>query len=141
MKKQKTKLRIAVIGYKFIPSREGGIEVVVEELAVWMVALGNDVTCYNRKNKKVGKGKNDRKYKQIFLKSVPTINCKGLAAITSSVFASIFASFGRYDFVHYHAEGPSIMCWLPKLFRKRIVVTNHGLQAMNKRLKYGFFCM
>ena len=87
LKKQKTKLRIAVIGYKFIPSREGGIEVVVEELAVWMVALGNDVTCYNRKNKKVGKGKNDRKYKQIFLKSVPTINCKGLAAITSSVFA------------------------------------------------------
>ena len=85
MKKQKTKLRIAMIGHKFIPSREGGIEVVVEELAVRMVALGNDVTCYNPKNKKVGKGKNDRKYKHVLFKSVPTI--KGLAAITSSVFA------------------------------------------------------
>ena len=50
-----------------------------------MVALGNDVTCYNHKNKKVGKGKNDRKYKQVLFKSVPTI--KGFAAITSSVFA------------------------------------------------------
>ena len=124
MEKQKTKLKIAMIVHKFIPSREGGIEVVVEELAVRMIALGNDVTCYNRKNKKVGKGKNDRKYKQVLLKSVPTINCKGLAAITSSVIASIFASFGRYDIVHYYAEGSSIMCWLPKLFRKRIVVTN-----------------
>lgn len=85
LKKQKTKLRIAMIGHWFIPSREGGIKVVVEELAVWMVALGNDVTCYNPKNKKVGKGKNDRKYKQVLFKSVPTI--KGFAAITSSVFA------------------------------------------------------
>ena len=50
-----------------------------------MVALVKDVTCYNPKNKKVGKGKNDRKYKQVLFKSVPTI--KGFAAITSSVFA------------------------------------------------------
>ena len=69
----------------YICKKKGEIEVVVVELAVRMVALGNDVTCYNPKNKKVGKGKNDRKYKQVLFKSVPTI--KGFAAITSSVFA------------------------------------------------------
>ena len=41
-------LKIAMVGHKRIPSREGGIEVVVEELAVRMAKLGHDVTCYNR---------------------------------------------------------------------------------------------
>lgn len=43
------KLNIAMLGHKRIPSREGGIEIVVEELASRMVDLGHNVTCYNRK--------------------------------------------------------------------------------------------
>ena len=42
------RLRIAMLGHKRIPSREGGIEIVVEELSTRMVNLGYDVTCYNR---------------------------------------------------------------------------------------------
>ena len=41
-------LRIAMIGQKRCPSREGGVEIVVEELATRMVKLGHSVTCYNR---------------------------------------------------------------------------------------------
>ena len=41
------KLRIAMFGQKRW-SREGGIEVVVEELSTRMVKLGHQVTCYNR---------------------------------------------------------------------------------------------
>lgn len=37
-----------MLGHKRIPSREGGIEIVVEELATRMVTLGHKVTCYNR---------------------------------------------------------------------------------------------
>jgi len=44
MEKQEKKLRIAMLGHKRIPSREGGIEVVVEELATRMVSLGLEVT-------------------------------------------------------------------------------------------------
>lgn len=43
------KLKIAMLGHKRIPSREGGIEIVVEELCTRMAELGHDVTCYNRK--------------------------------------------------------------------------------------------
>lgn len=60
------------------------------------------------------------------LKTVPTIEKKGLAAVTSSLFASLFAAVGSYDVVHIHAEGPAFFCWLPKLFRKRVIVTVHG---------------
>ena len=42
----KAKLNIAMLGHKRIPSREGGIEVVVEELSTRMVEKGNCVTCY-----------------------------------------------------------------------------------------------
>lgn len=38
-------LRIAMLGYKRIPSREGGVEVVVEELATRMAGLGHNETC------------------------------------------------------------------------------------------------
>ena len=42
-------LRVAMLGHKRIPSREGGIEVVVEELSVRMADRGCEVTCFNRK--------------------------------------------------------------------------------------------
>lgn len=42
-------MRIAFIGHKRIPSREGGIEIVVDELATRMVARGEQVVVYNRK--------------------------------------------------------------------------------------------
>ena len=42
-------MRIAMLGQKRIPSREGGVEIVVEELSIRMAALGHKVTCYNRK--------------------------------------------------------------------------------------------
>ena len=38
-------MKIAMLGHKRIPSREGGIEVVVEELASRMVSLGHSVVC------------------------------------------------------------------------------------------------
>ena len=53
-------MRIAMLGHKRVPSREGGIEIVVEELCERMVTLGYDVTCFNRKGKHVSGGKIER---------------------------------------------------------------------------------
>ena len=77
MKKQ---LRIAMFGHKRIPSREGGIEIVVEELCIRMVRDSNQVTCYNRAGHHVSGSEYDTGkrsvYKGIRLKSVPTIEKK-----------------------------------------------------------------
>lgn len=138
-KESAEKLNIAMLGHKRIPSREGGIEIVVEELSKRMAARGHSVTCYNRNGHHVGGKQFDSKhlpeYKGVRLKYVPTLNRRGLAAMTASVTASIEAALGKYDVVHFHAEGPSFMCWLPKLFGKRIVVTIHGLD--HQRAKWG----
>ena len=134
-------INIAMIGHKRVPSREGGVEVVVEELSSRLVNLGYNVTCYNRTGHHVSGKKYDKKrlnhYKGIRLKNVFTIDKKGLAAVSASFFAAIYASLGKYDIVHFHAEGPSFMCWLPKLFRKKVVVTIHGLD--HQRAKWGNF--
>ena len=136
------KLRSCMFGHKRIPSREGGIEVVVEELSTRMVKLGQQVTCYNRGGHHVsGKefdGERLHEYKGVKLKTVPTINRKGLTAVSSSFFAALASAFGRYDVVHIHAEGPAAMCWIPKLFGKRVVVTIHGLDWQREKWKNGF---
>lgn len=137
----KDKLNIAMLGHKRIPSREGGIEIVVEELSTRMVEAGHSVTCYNRSGHHVsGKefdGGSLEEYKGVKLKSVFTINRKGLAAMTSSFFGAICAAFGKYDVVHFHAEGPCAMLWLPKLFGKRCIATIHGIDW--QRAKWGGF--
>lgn len=57
--------------------------------------------------------------------------------MTASVTGAIVAAFGRYDVVHFHAEGPCAMLWLPKLFGKRCIATIHGLD--HQRAKWGRF--
>lgn len=78
-------MRIAMFGQKRIPSREGGVEVVVEELSTRMVKLGHEVTALNR----MGHHVVGDEYKGVKIKTVPTINGKGLAAVSSSVFVTI----------------------------------------------------
>lgn len=138
-RENKAPIRVAMFGHKRIPSREGGVEVVVQELSTRLVKLGCEVTCYNRSGHHVsGKEFGGRRicaYGGVRLKTVPAIPLRGLAAISSSIFASVFAAFGKYDIVHIHAEGPAFMCWLPKLFGKQVVVTVHGLDY--KRAKWG----
>lgn len=138
----KKMLNIAMFGQKRIPSREGGVEIVVEELAVRMAQRGYPVTCYNRSGHHVSGAEFDSSaltdYKGVRIKTVWTLDKKGLAAVTSSFFAAVCSAFSRADVVHIHAEGPAFMCWLPKLFGKRVVVTVHGLDWQREKWKKGF---
>ena len=134
-------LNIVMLGHKRIPSREGGIEIVVEELATRMAAQGHNVTCLNRAGSHVSGKEFDtgvlKEYKGVRIKTVLTLDKKGLAAMTASVTGAIVAAFGRYDVVHFHAEGPCAMLWLPKIFGKRCIATIHGLD--HQRAKWGRF--
>ena len=138
-------MRIAMIGHKRIPSREGGVEVVVEELALRLSARGNRVDAYNRFGHHVSGKKYDQEYgwrgrkfyKGIRVYIVPTFRRSSLNAIVYSFFATIMALFHHYDVIHYHAEGPCAMLWLPHFLKRRIVVTIHGLDW--QRAKWGNF--
>ena len=94
------KIRLAVFGQKRL-SREGGIEIVVKELCTRMAQNGCEVTCYNRAGHHVSGAEYDKtiEYDGIRQKVVPTIEKKGLAAVSSSFFAALCSAFGRYDVV------------------------------------------
>lgn len=135
-------MKIAMIGHKRIPSREGGIEIVVDELSTALVKKGNIVVAYNRKGhhvsgKEFESGKPLKEYNGIKLKTVFTFQSSKLNAIVYSALATVRALFGGYDIIHFHAEGPSAMCFLPKLIGKRVIVTIHGLDW--QRSKWGGF--
>ena len=135
-------MKISMLGQKRIPSREGGVEIVVEELSTRMAKLGHNVICYNRKGKhaldKNKKNENLKEYNGVKLKNVVTIDKKGLAAMTSSFFGSLKILFSNVKVVHFHAEGPCVMIPIIKFFsKKRIIATIHGLDW--QRAKWGNF--
>lgn len=127
-------MKIAMIGHKRIPGREGGVEVVVEELSTRMAQLGHDVYVYNRysKSRKNSRCKN---YKNVNIITIPTIEKKSTDALIYSFLASIHALFKRYDVIHYHALGPSVMLCIPHLFGIRTIVTVHGLNYKTPKWK------
>lgn len=132
-------MRILMIGHKRYGSREGGVEVVVTELARRMAALGHEVTCYDRSGADVMTGDaadgRERTVDGVRVVPVRTIDRKGLAALSSSYFATLAAIKDRPDVIHYHAEGPCVPLPLAKRAGIRTVATIHGLDW--QRAKWG----
>lgn len=125
-------MRIVMVGQKYVPSREGGVEIVVEELATRMAAHGNDVTILNRRRAGYGPVTN---YKGCKIETVFTVNRRALDAIVYAFFATLrvrkMLKKKQVDIVHYHAEGPCFFLnLLPKKNKRpgtKLVVTIHGL--------------
>lgn len=132
-------MRIAMIGHKRYGSREGGVEVVVTELARRMAALGHEVTCYDRSGADVMTGDaadcRARVVDGVRVIPVRTIDKKGLAALSSSYYATKVAIKDHPDVIHYHAEGPCVPLPLAKRAGIRTVATIHGLDW--QRAKWG----
>ncbi|MBR5985012.1 MAG: glycosyltransferase family 4 protein [Clostridia bacterium] len=132
MKKMNSgRLRIAMLGQKHSFSREGGIEVAVGELAGRMARLGHKVTLLDR-SPRPSRSMVPRT-EDLEIRCVPTLGRGGLAALTSSFFGAVKAAFGKYDVVHFHAEGPAAMCLIPRLLGKRVVCTVHGLDWQREK--------
>lgn len=131
-----------MLGHKVVPSRRGGVELVLTTLCPILVKKGNEVICFNRSSDKVENEYVSTVENNIFsgvqLKNVITIDKKGLAAMSSSFFAAIKCAIGNYDVVHFHAEGPCVMLWIPKLFGKKCIATVHGLDWQREKWKNGF---
>lgn len=135
-------MKVAMVGHKVVPSRRGGIELVLTSLCPLLAEAGVEVTCYNRssdkvENEYVGTVEN-KMYRGVKLKNAWTINARGVSAMAASFTAAICAAFGNYDVVHFHAEGPCVAMWIPKLFGKRCVATVHGLDWQREKWGKGF---
>jgi len=117
-------MKIAFIGQKGIPAKSGGIERHVEEIAVRMAKQGHEVFVYVRNNYTP---KELTLYKGVHLIHLPSISTKHLDAISHTFFASLHALISRYDVIHYHGIGPSILSFIPRFLKWKtpVVATFH----------------
>ena len=134
---QNEKLKIAIIGHKQFPSRTGGIEVVVEELATRLAAMGDNVVCYDRYELDKTRHYPTGEYKSVKIKLCPTLSNSKINAMLASLTGTIKLLFYHPDVAHYHAIGPCAMIFLPHLFGIHTVATIHGLDW--QRGKWGKF--
>ncbi len=129
-------MKIAFIGQKGIPTKQGGIEKHVEELAVRLAQAHESVTVYAREHYT---GNRHSEYKNVNLIYCPSINTKNLDAISHTLFSSLHAIFQNYNVIHYHGVGPALLSWIPRLLapKTKVVVTFHCQDKEHQ--KWGHF--
>lgn len=127
-------MKIAMVGHKMVPSRLGGIEIHVEELACRLAAKGHEVHLYNRGI--YTPDTTDRKLPEnLHMHNIFTVRKSSLEALVYSFLASLRVMTGSYDIIHYHALGPTVMSILPRIAGKKLVCTVHGLDWQRAKWK------
>ena len=122
-------MRVAMIGQKGIPATYGGIERHVDEIARRLVPIGIDVDVFCRYYYTPP----GTTYHGVRLLRRPSIHTKHLDTITHVTWATLESMLRRYDVVHFHALGPSLLASLPRLVGSRSVVTVHGLDWQREK--------
>jgi glycosyltransferase involved in cell wall biosynthesis len=120
-------MRIAVIGAKGLPPEQGGIEHHCAEIYPRMVAQGHSVDLFARSLYTNQPAWSRNTYKGVRVLALPGSKRGGADVLISSALGSIFTA-GKYDIIHFHALGPALFSWLPRIISPaKIVVTCHGL--------------
>lgn len=131
-------MKIAVIGAKGLPAKQGGIEHYCQELYPRIVEQGHSVDLFARSSYTDSSWLHHYEVRGVRVISLPCLKLKGLDALFSSALGAIASSGRHYDIVHFHAMGPSLMSWLPKIASTaKVVVTCQGLDG--RRAKWGRF--
>jgi glycosyltransferase involved in cell wall biosynthesis len=129
----RTALRIAFIGGRGVISKYSGLETYYEEVGQRLVAAGHEVTIYCR----TYFTPLQREHHGMKLIRLPTMRSKHFETMVHTFLSTVHAAFSRCDIVHYHALGPALFSFVPRLFGKKTVVTVQGLDW--KRKKWGRF--
>lgn len=128
-------MKIAIVGTRGIPARYSGVETSVNEISRRLGEKGYEVIIYCRRNNNSTIA--TYLYKNVKLVYMPTINTKHFGTLIHVIFSTLHIMFSDVDIVHFHALGPSLFSFLPRLVGKKTVVTVHGLDW--KRKKWGNF--
>lgn len=119
-------MKIAFIGQKGIPAKYGGVERYVEAVSQNLVKLGHEVFVYTRP---YYTNNQQKKYKGVNLISLNSLRTKNFDAITHTFISTMHALVQDYDVIHYQGVGPSLLSWIPRIFKPscRVIVTFHSL--------------
>jgi glycosyltransferase involved in cell wall biosynthesis len=126
---QKRRLRVAFIGGRGVISKYSGIETYYEEVGKQLVQMGHEVTVYCRNHFTPALVEHNG----MRLVRLPTIRSKHLETVIHTLLSTAHALTQRYDVVHYHALGPAMFSYIPRLLGKKTAVTVQGLDWQRKK--------
>ncbi len=125
----KPRLHIAFIGGRGVIGRYSGIEGYYEEVGRGLAAAGHEVTVYCRNyfTPRVDRHNGMR------LVRFPTPRSKHLETLIHTLQSTLHVLFNPYDIVHYHALGPALFSWIPRLAGEKTAVTVQGLDWQRRK--------
>lgn len=122
-------LRVAFIGGRGVISKYSGVEAYYEEVGKRLAGMGHQVTAYCRTyfTPRVDK------HNGMQVVRLPTIRSKHLETLLHTFLSTVHVLAQPYDVVHYHALGPALFSFIPRLAGKKTVVTVQGLDWQRKK--------
>jgi len=123
------RLRVAFIGGRGVISKYSGIETYYEEVGKRLASAGHRVTVYCR-GYFTPPGK---EYNGMNVVRLPTIRSKHLETVVHTFLSTLHVLTQPCDVVHYHALGPALFSFIPRLAGKKTVVTVQGLDWQRKK--------
>jgi len=125
----KRKVRVAFIGARGVIGKYSGLESYYEEVGSRLARAGHEVTIYCRSYFTPPL----ESHNGMRLLRLPTIRSKRLETAVHTLLSSVHVLSQRCDIVHYHALGPSLFSFLPRIVGKKTVVTVQGLDWQRKK--------
>jgi len=125
----KPRLRVAFIGGRGVVSKYSGIEAYYEEIGSRLAAMGHDITVYCRNYFTPPL----KTYEGMRIVRLPTIRTKHWETVIHTFLSTLHAIGSGCDIVHFHALGPALFSFIPRIFGKKTVVTVQGLDWQRKK--------
>jgi glycosyltransferase involved in cell wall biosynthesis len=122
-------LRVAFIGGRGIISKYSGIEAYYEEVGKRLAEMGHEITVYCRTYFTPAQ----TEHNGMRIVRLPTIRSKHLETLIHTVLSTAHAFTQQYDLVHYHALGPALFSFLPRLAGAKTAVTVQGLDWQRRK--------
>ena len=124
-------MNIAYVVLKGMPIG-GGIEKHTEEIGSRLAERGHKVIVYTMKHY----GTTGSLYKGMILRTVPAVRTKSLEKLVASFLSTMEQCLlGDADIVHFHAFGPAMFNFIPRMCGAKVIVQGHGIEW--KRSRWG----
>ena len=131
-------MKIAVVGAKGLPPKQGGVEHYCAEVYPRMVNKGHSVDLFARSSYTGTSWLENYDFEGVKVISLPDVRMRGVDAFVTSALGALSATGNQYDIIHFQALGPSLFTGLSRITTNaKIVVTCHGLDW--QRAKWGNF--
>ncbi len=123
------RLRIAFMGGRGVVSKYSGIESYYEAVGSRLAARGHEVTVYCR----TYFTPDIREYWGMRILRLPVWRSKHFETVIHTALSTAHALTQDYDVIHYHALGPALFAFIPRLFGIKTAVTVQGLDGQRKK--------